>query len=47
MKKYIGWLLFLLIAACNSHDQPATEQPKQMISLGKTANSDLFNQSFE
>ena len=47
MKKYIGWLLFLLIAACNSHDQPATEQPKQMISLGKTANSDLVNQSFE
>lgn len=47
MKKYAGWLLCVVMAACNSHDQPATDQQKKAISLGKTANSDLFNQSFE
>ncbi len=48
MKRFVIYSLVLVLAACKSSDDKAKEQPPQPQGpLGRSANSEVFNRSFE
>ncbi|MEO8173882.1 MAG: DUF3347 domain-containing protein [Sediminibacterium sp.] len=46
MKKLMLYGLVLVLAACGSSDEKAKEEPQPQGPLAKSANSEVFNQSF-